>query len=318
MTESPIVLDVEIRNWVVIPILIVLFIVSALKLNISRIMQINSGKPQDVEKTMQMQTINRVRRLVSFYNRIPQRSFFIRKAYLCGTTGSKTNKGILSSIAPTQEDSNPMNMMFANSMFTDPSGITDMLKGNIMHLIPQVTMMSWVNHFFSGFVACKLPFFPLTIRFKTFLQRGIEMGSLDVSYVSSLSWYFLCWFGSEGINAILLGENMVSADSQFLQSAVEAGPPTQQTPIHKVYASEKENIEMIRYDSIMTNIEDRFLDSIKKKTSFDFNQINKNTTTTNNNNNNNAGNIKPKPIKSNLSNSKQSKRISYQRPSSLI
>ncbi|KAN0031487.1 hypothetical protein ACTFIV_005351 [Dictyostelium citrinum] len=313
MTESPIVLDVEIRNWVVIPILIVLFIVSALKLNISRIMQINSGKPQDVEKTMQMQTINRVRRLVSFYNRIPQRSFFIRKAYLCGTTGSKTNKGILSSIAPTQEDSNPMNMMFANSMFTDPSGITDMLKGNIMHLIPQVTMMSWVNHFFSGFVACKLPFFPLTIRFKTFLQRGIEMGSLDVSYVSSLSWYFLCWFGSEGINAILLGENMVSADSQFLQSAVEAGPPTQQTPIHKIYASEKENIEMIRYDSIMTNIEDRFLDSIKKKTSFDFNQINKNTT-----NNNNAGNIKPKPIKSNLSNSKQSKRISYQRPSSLI
>ncbi|EGC37221.1 hypothetical protein DICPUDRAFT_150216 [Dictyostelium purpureum] len=321
MIEAPIVLDVEIRNWVVIPILIVLFIVSALKLNFSRILQLKSNRDQDVEKTMQMQTINRVRRLTSFYNRIPQKSFFMRKAFLCGTPGATNpkNRGLLSSIAPAQEDSNPMNMMFANSMFTDPSGMTDMLKGNVVHLVPQITMMSWVNHFFSGFVACKLPFFPLTIRFKAFLQRGIELSSLDVSYVSSLSWYFLCWFGSEGINNILLSDNFVSPDTQLFNSQVEPGPPAQQNPIHKIYDGERENIEMIRYDSIMNNIENRFLDNLSKKTSLDLNTLNNLNNSNNNNNNNNNTLTKIQKTKTKSSSSSSSstntKRVLYQKPS---
>jgi hypothetical protein len=36
-------------------------------------------------------------------------------------------------------------------------------------------------------IAAKIPF-PLTQRFRSMLQRGIELGSLDVTYVSSQSW----------------------------------------------------------------------------------------------------------------------------------
>ena len=37
--------------------------------------------------------------------------------------------------------------------------------------------------------------FPLSQRFRGMLHRGIDLGSLDVSYISSLSYYVLMWSG---------------------------------------------------------------------------------------------------------------------------
>jgi ER membrane protein complex subunit 3 len=51
----------------------------------------------------------------------------------------------------------------ANPM-SDPAameGMMGMMKGNMMMMIPQTLIMSWINAFFSGFVICK---FPLSFR----------------------------------------------------------------------------------------------------------------------------------------------------------
>lgn len=57
-----------------------------------------------------------------------------------------------------------------------------------------------------AFLAARLPF-PLTLRFKSMLQRGIETQDMDVSWVSSVSWYFLCLFGLSSVYRLLLGED---------------------------------------------------------------------------------------------------------------
>ena len=72
-------------------------------------------------------------------------------------------------------------------MMSDPGMLSEMLTKNLTMIVPQIATGAWVNFFFSGFVVAKVPF-PLTQKFKLMLQRGVELNSLDVSYVSSLSW----------------------------------------------------------------------------------------------------------------------------------
>ena len=74
------------------------------------------------------------------------------------------------------------------NMMTDPMQAQEMMKGQFLNMVPNMVIGYLINMLFSGFLIAKVPF-PLTFRFKSMLQRGVELESLDPSWISSASWY---------------------------------------------------------------------------------------------------------------------------------
>jgi len=84
-------------------------------------------------------------------------------------------------------------------------------------MVPNFAMMSLTNYFFHGFVCLKVPFSMPSHHFKSMLQRGVDISTLDVSYVSSLSWYILLTFGLSGVYRLILDEGTEGIDEGKMQ-----------------------------------------------------------------------------------------------------
>ena len=90
--------------------------------------------------------------------------------------------------------------------------------------------------------AVRVPF-PLTLRFKPMLQRGIQLSTLSSSWVSSASFYFICLFGLRGVFTLLLGPDNDSDSMRAMQQQMQGmggpqdpgkvrwlGPPVNRLP----------------------------------------------------------------------------------------
>ncbi|KXN83727.1 ER membrane protein complex subunit 3 [Leucoagaricus sp. SymC.cos] len=151
------------------------------------------------------------------------------------------------------------------SLFSDPSQMDNMMsqfKTQTVVMIPQMVIMGWVNFFFSGFVAIKLPF-PLTLGFKPMMQRGISTPDMDTRWVSSLSWYFLNFFGLNGVYRLLLGNEDTGVDWQQMSGMpnMTASAPAVPQDYNKLFKQEKENLEFDEgfYKWIGEDVEERVL-----------------------------------------------------------
>ena len=134
----------------------------------------------------------------SNYHALSGPSFRARRDYL---TNSYETGAFLKN--PDQRGQPPPNPM------TDPGamdGMMGMMKNNMAMMIPNTLIMSWINAFFSGFVIIKLPF-PITVKFKSMLQAGVATREMDPRWMSSISWYFLCYFGLQSVFVFLLGSD---------------------------------------------------------------------------------------------------------------
>ncbi|KAJ9575854.1 hypothetical protein L9F63_007312 [Diploptera punctata] len=147
------------------------------------------------------------------------------------------DRGYLKSRRPTVPTQNAI---------TQPAFFKEMVKGQIANVLPMIIIGGWINFTFSGFVACKIPF-PITLQFKDMLQRGIELRSLDASWVSSASWYFLNVFGLRSIYNLILSEN-----EDVQQENTMATTPSE---INILFKAEWETLEISEHKWNLLNIE---------------------------------------------------------------
>jgi hypothetical protein len=147
---------------------------------------------------------------------------------------------------------------------TDPAAMDGMMAGmktQMVMMVPQMVIMGWINFFFQGFVLIKLPF-PLTLGFKSMLQRGIETPDMDVRWVSSLSWYFLNFFGLNGLYSLILGgDNSADSSRDMTASPFVVAAPGQAQDYNKLFKAERDNLEFSEgvYSWLGKDVENRVL-----------------------------------------------------------
>jgi hypothetical protein len=202
------------------------------------------------------QLLRRSQRFRAHASYLPKEAFKLRKKYFI-------TQAFAEPIKPVEGSPEAEKAAADATAQQDPLAMVGMMKQNMMTVLPNMLMMGWVSFFFSGFVLVKLPF-PLTDRFKSMLQRGIFLNSLNVSYVSSLSWFFINLFGLRGVFSLVLGsENtavdnpdaMMQAQMQMGTAGMMGGPAA--PDMSKINQQERNELEITPYEQIVSQAEVR-------------------------------------------------------------
>ena len=230
-------LDPAIRNWVLLPIFFVMFVQGLLRHYVTKIME-KDKEPAEMSKVREAQENLRAARVRRGAWLVPGFAFEARRRWYCDAKGGYfvAKEAEVAEVKPTDQ---------AMKMLTDPSAATEGMKKQAMMMLPQMLLFFWSNYFFSGFVVAKVPF-PLTQRFRIMLQRGVDMSSLDVTWVTALSWYFLNMFGLRGSYALVLGaDGTVMDDTRIMQQQMQMAQANPEPA--KMYKGLREGMQMVHH-----------------------------------------------------------------------
>nr|CAG4644206.1 EOG090X0B72 [Lepidurus arcticus] len=239
---AELLLDPDIRIWVFLPIVMITFLTGILRHYVSIL--ISSQKKVELQQVQDSQAMMRARVLRENGKYLPKNAFLMRRYFF-----NSEESGYFKTQKRTPAASNPM---------TDPSMMTEMLKGNVTNVLPMIVIGGWINWAFSGFVTTKVPF-PLTLRFKPMLQRGVELVSLNASWVSSASWYFLNVFGLRSIYALVLGENNAADHSKAMQDQMSGAAMAMPQDPKAAFKAEWEALEVVDHQWALRHVENDLL-----------------------------------------------------------
>ncbi|KRY90171.1 ER membrane protein complex subunit 3, partial [Trichinella pseudospiralis] len=237
-------LDPSIRTWVFVPIVLFTFLIGVVRHYLAIL--IHTKKEIGLQQIQDSHALVRSRLLRENGRYLSKHSFLMRKQFF--------NDEETGYFKVAQQRQSPV----VNPM-SDPSVMTDMLKGNLLNVIPMLVIGGWINWTFSGFVTTKVPF-PLTLRFKPMLQHGIALASLDASWVSSASWYFLNVFGLRSMYALILGEDNAADQARLMQEQVTMSANTVPHDPRQAFKAEWEALQICSHNW-MSKSEGKVLES---------------------------------------------------------
>ncbi|XP_066248356.1 ER membrane protein complex subunit 3 [Euwallacea similis] len=244
---ADLIVDTQIRVWVFLPIVVITFLVGIIRHYVSILL--STQKKVETQQFQDSQMIMRSRMLRENAKYIPKVAFLSRRQAF-----NKEEDGYLTQKRPA----------VTQNMMTDPSMMTDMVKGNLTNVLPMIVVGGWINWMFSGFITTKVPF-PLTLRFKSMLQRGIELSHLDASWVSSASWYFLNVFGLRSIYALVLGENNAADQSRQMQDQMSGAAMAMPQDPKVAFKAEWEALEIVDHQWALADVESKLIGEEKIK-----------------------------------------------------
>lgn len=262
LPEQSIPRDPALFYWVLFPITIVMILTGILR-HYAAVLMNSSPKPPSAAVLREQRNLIHGSNVRQHANVLSPVSFEARRARI--VKEFKEGKHLKDGPESREKPSVPGGAM------ADPANrdnMLNMMKGNMMMIIPQTLIMGWINAFFAGFVILKLPF-PLTLRFKAMLQSGVATQDLDVRWVSSLSWYFLNLFGLQPIFTFLLGNDNAAVQMMGQQMAIAGGAPgagmiQPGQDVDKMFLAEAEQLEVLGHQWILDGVVERMLDRYEK------------------------------------------------------
>lgn len=242
-------LDSAIREWVLVPVFVAMFLFGVLRAQVSKL--VTSSIKTETAKIRETQVVRRAQALRVNHGYIPGAAFRSKRVFFTAKEGGVLNEAVAAG------PSSPFN---PGGKAADPSVMVEMMKKNMTMMVPQFVTYNFISFFFSGFVVAKVPF-ALTMRFRQMLQRGVDLQGLDVTYISSLSWYFLNMIGQRGLFQLVLGENTVD-DYANMQAQMTMG---MQGDVGKAFTTERENLDLVDHEWYMPNVEQGCITTLKRR-----------------------------------------------------
>ncbi|KAM0793589.1 hypothetical protein ACM66B_001023 [Microbotryomycetes sp. NB124-2] len=279
------VLDPAIRDWVLLPLTAIMLLSGLIRHYVALMIQ-SPPKRHPIKAIREQRALARGALLRNNASHLDPNAFAAFKQHL---QQAYANGSFLQE--PPKKEGQEQSKPAPPNPLADPKamdGMMDMFKKQAVGFLPQTLLMYYISYFFNGFVLTRLPF-PLTVRFKAMLQRGIDTPDMDASWVSSVSWYFLCLFGLTPIYRLLLGQDNAADDSLNPMQSIPGQPSQQpsqqqtlQSPLHsfnwsnqpqppqmpgqpspdftKLFKQESENLDLVGYEWVGDNVEQRVLD----------------------------------------------------------
>lgn len=154
-----------------------------------------------------------------------------------------------------------------DDIMPDPMAMMGPMKGQAVFMIQNMVMMQGIAYFFQGYVLLRVPF-PLTMGFKMMFQRGLDLSTLETSYVSSVSWYFLVMFGLRAFFRLVIqgdsnGQSQEQIESMAIQSGLgitmSGGPMSKKFDGNPIIKKEQETLDITRFKGRLDDAERRLL-----------------------------------------------------------